>query len=134
MKKIIAIIEKASDGGFGVYCKKIQGATGYGETEAEAKENFLEILQEQAEYYKEKHSEFPAWYEAGAEVEYRYDFSGFFLAFPFFNVSKFAEELGINASLMRKYKEGLAFASEKQKSLIQQKFDEIRQKMNLVQF
>ena len=49
-------------------------------------------------------------------------------------MSKFAEEIGINASLMRKYKEGLAFASEKQKALIQGKFNEIKQKMNLVQF
>ena len=45
-----------------------------------------------------------------------------------------SDEKGINTSLMRKYKEGLAFASEKQKALIQEKFNEIKQKMNLVQF
>lgn len=134
MKKIVAIIEKASDGGFGIYCKEIEGAVGYGETEAEAKEDFMEILQEQAEYYEEKKGTLPDWYSENIEVEYRYDFSGFFLAFPFVNASKFAEAVGINASLMRKYKEGLAFASEKQKALIQNKFNEIQQKMNLVQF
>lgn len=134
MKKIVAIIEKASDGGFGIYCKEIEGAVGYGETEAEAKADFNEILEEQAEYYEEKKGALPDWYSENMEIEYRYDFSGFFLAFPFLNASKFAEEVGINASLMRKYKEGLAFASEKQKALIQNKFNEIKQKMNLVQF
>ena len=134
MKKITLIIEKAEDGGYGVYSKEISGVIGYGLTENEAKEDAQEILEEQAEFYREKHGAFPEWYSKNMQIEYRYDFSGFFLAFPFFNVSKFAEEIGINASLMRKYKEGLAFASEKQKALIQEKFNEIKQKMNLVQF
>lgn len=134
MKKVTAIIEKASDGGFGVYCKEIAGAVGYGEIEADAKADFLEILHEQADFYKEKHGVFPSWFAENLEIEYKYDFSGFFLAFPFVNATKFAQEIGINASLMRKYKEGLAFASEKQKALIQNKFSEIQQKMNLVQF
>nr|DAS98751.1 MAG TPA: putative nuclease [Caudoviricetes sp.] len=134
MKKITLIIEKAEDGGYGVYSKEISGVIGYGLTENEAKEDAKEILEEQAEFYREKHGAFPEWYSKNMQIEYRYDFSGFFLAFPFFNVSKFAEEIGINASLMRKYKEGLAFASEKQKALIQEKFNEIKQKMNLVQF
>ena len=133
MKKITLIIEKAEDGGYGVYSKEISGVIGYGLTENEAKEDAKEIL-EQEELYREKHGAFPEWYSKNMQIEYRYDFSGFFLAFPFFNVSKFAEEIGINASLMRKYKEGLAFASEKQKALIQEKFNEIKQKMNLVQF
>ena len=134
MKKITLIIEKAEDGGYGVYSKEISGVIGYGLTENEAKEDAKEILEEQAEFYREKHGAFPEWYSKNMQIEYRYDFSGFFLAFPFFNVSKFAEEIGINASLMRKYKEGLAFASKKQKALIQEKFNEIKQKMNLVQF
>ena len=134
MKKITLIIEKAEDGGYVVYSKEISGVIGYGLTENEAKEDAKEILEEQAEFYREKHGAFPEWYSKNMQIEYRYDFSGFFLAFPFFNVSKFAEEIGINASLMRKYKEGLAFASEKQKALIQEKFNEIKQKMNLVQF
>ena len=134
MKKITLIIEKAEDGGYGVYSKEISGVIGYGLTENEAKEDAKEILEEQAEFYREKHGAFPEWYSKNMQIEYRYDFSGFFLAVPFFNVSKFAEEIGINASLMRKYKEGLAFASEKQKALIQEKFNEIKQKMNLVQF
>jgi hypothetical protein len=36
--------------------------------------------------------------------------------------------------LMRKYKERIAFAGEKQKAIIQQRFNEIINKMSTVQF
>jgi len=134
MGKIVAIIEKASDGGYGVYTKAVDGVCGYGLTEEEAKQDFSDIIEEQADFYKDKKGVYPDWYSDGIEVEYKYDFSGFFTAFPFFNVSQFAVALGINPSLMRKYKEGLAFASEKQKAIIQDKFNEIVSKMTLVQF
>ena len=67
-------------------------------------------------------------------MEYRYDLTAFFLAFPFINVSEFAKSIGINPSLMRKYKNGLAAAGEKQKNLIQSKLTEIVQKMERVKF
>lgn len=54
MKTIVAIIEKAEDGGYGVYTKSVQGAYGYGLTEQEAKNDFVDVLNEQAEFYKEK--------------------------------------------------------------------------------
>lgn len=134
MKTIVAILEKAEDGGYGVYTKSVQGAYGYGLTEQEAKNDFVDVLNEQAEFYKEKKGMFPEWYTENLSIDYKYDFSGFFKAFPFFNVSQFAQAVGINPSLMRKYKEGLAFASEKQKATIQDKFNEIVTKMSLVQF
>ena len=134
MKTVTAIIEKASDGGFGVYVLDLPGVCGYGESELEAKQDFKEVLEEQATFYKEKKGVFPDWYSENLKIEYRYDFSGFFKAFPFFNVSKFAEEVDINPSLMRKYKEGLAFASEKQKTIIQGKLKEIVENLSLVRF
>lgn len=133
MKTIIAIIEKASDGGYGIYTKDIDGGFASGLTEQEAREDFLETLKEQAEYYYERTGNYPDWFP-DYTVEFRYDLSGFFLTFPFFNVSKFAEAIGINASLMRKYKEGLAFASEKQKEIIQNGLKDILKKMSAVQF
>lgn len=131
---MVAIIEKGTDGLYGVYTNQVQGAYGFGETEQEAKADFKEILHEQALFYKEKKGSYPHWYSEDLTIEYRYDFSGFFLAFPFFNASKLAQALGINPSLMRKYKEGLAYASEKQKNMIQQRFNLIKEKINLVQF
>jgi predicted RNase H-like HicB family nuclease len=132
--KFKAVIEKADDGGYAVYAPSVSGGYGSGLTEDEAKGDFLQVIEEQAKYYKEKNGEYPQWYKNGYEVEYCYDVSAFFLSFPFINASKFAETIGINPSLMRKYKEKHAFAGEKQKALIQQRFNEIINKMNTVQF
>ncbi len=110
------------------------GAYGFGLTEQEAKEDFLSVLEDQAEYYKEKHGEYPSWYKAGYLIDYVYDLSGFFEAFPFINASKFANEIGMNESVMRKYKGKIVTASEKQKLLIQEKYDEILSRMAAVRF
>lgn len=134
MKVITAIIEKASDGGYAIYCKEIPGLLGSGLTEGEVKDDFMQVLEEQAEYYKERRGEFPDWYRNGYEVEYRYDMSALFLSFPFINASEFAQYVGINASLMRKYKSGLVTAGEKQKNLIQEKWSEIIKNMERVRF
>ena len=50
MKKIKAIIEKANDGGISVYSEDVNGAYGFGLTEQEAKDDFMSVLEEQAEY------------------------------------------------------------------------------------
>lgn len=134
MKTITAIIEKSTDGGYSVYTKDVKGAIGYGLTEAEAREDFESVLEEQSEYFQERNGAEPDWAKAGYTIDYRYDFSGFFHAFPFINAAEFARSIGINPSLMRKYKNGLAFASEKQKMAIQSKFNEIVSNMASVQF
>ncbi|MDR1403450.1 MAG: type II toxin-antitoxin system HicB family antitoxin [Tannerellaceae bacterium] len=134
MKTIVAIIEKASDGGYGIYTQDMDGGIASGLTEEEARKDFLEVLEEQAGFYRERTGKYPDWFSEGYTVEFRYDLSGFFLAFPFFNVSRLAEAVGINPSLMRKYKEGLAFAGEKQKEIIQHGLNDIIKKMSAVQF
>lgn len=134
MKKIKAIIEKANEGGISIYSEDVKGAYGFGLTEREAKDDFISVLEEQAEYYKERHGELPAWYKAGYSVAYVYDISGFFEAFPFINASKFAEEIGMNASVMRRYKGKIVTASDKQKALIQERYKDILKRMEAVQF
>lgn len=134
MKKIKAVIERAVDGGISVYTEDVKGCYGFGMSEKEAKEDFMSILEEQAEYYKERHGEYPEWFLSGFDVEYVYDMSGFFEAFPFINASKFAKEVGVNASLMRKYKGRIVTASEKQRALIQSGYNEILKRMNSVRF
>lgn len=133
MKKIVAIIEKGDDGGYCIYaaddCVPVVGS---GMTEQEARQDFEEVMGEQAEYMKEQTGTYPEWH--GAEVEYRYDMSGFFLSFPFINATEFARSIGINPSLMRKYKNGLTAASERQKNLIQDKFTEIVKQLDRVRF
>ncbi|WP_308547783.1 type II toxin-antitoxin system HicB family antitoxin [uncultured Parabacteroides sp.] len=134
MKKIKAIIEKANDGGISIYSEDVNGAYGFGLTEQEAKEDFLSILEEQAEYYNDEHGEYPAWHRSGYNVEYVYDISGFFEAFPFINASKFAEVIGINGSVMRKYKGKIVTASERQKAIIQSRYNDILKRMEAVRF
>lgn len=134
MKTINAIIEKSDGGGVSVYSEDVNGAYGFGMTEAEAKDDFLSVLEEQAEFYEEKHGTTPDWFKGGYTVTYKYDLSGFFEAFPFINASRFAKEMGINSSVMRKYKGKIVAASDKQKSLIQSRYNEIIKRMEQVRF
>ena len=135
MKKVDVIIEKSDEGGYGIYAPSAPGLFGYGLTEAEAKESLQEALESALEEYEERGNGLPEWLGDGqVEFEYKYDFSAFFKRFPFFNVSEFARSININPSLMRKYKEGHAFASENQKALIQRKFKELLIELNAVQF
>ena len=137
MKKTIAVIEKASDGGYGIHCPDLIGVAlyGYGLTEDEAKENLSENMESIMEYYEEENKNIPDVLNNGKiEFDYRYDFSGFFKAYPFFNVSELAVMVGINPSLMRKYKNGLAFASREQRKKIELGIHSISNKLSTVQF
>ena len=131
-KKVLAIIEKGEDGGYSIYAKDLNGVYGFGLNEKEAKEDFAEVLSEQIEFMQQRtgnKSEFSA-----KDIEYKYDFTGFFKSFPYFNISELAKELGVNSSLLRRYKTGSAQASEKQKERIQECFDEMVNKLQAVKF
>lgn len=135
MKKIVAVIEKGGDGGYGIYAADDAiPVVGDGMTEQEAREAFETCLHEQVEYMKQCLGHYPEWYDAHVVVEYHYDMTAFFMAFPFINVSELAKSIGINPSLMRKYKSGIAKAGAKQKDLIQHKFDEILGRLSIVKF
>lgn len=134
MKKIKVIIEKSKEGGYGIYAPDLP-LWGYGLSEEEAKESLNDALESALEEYEERGEGLPDWLGDGnVKFEYKYDLSGFFLSYPFINVSEFAKYIGINSSLMRRYKNGLAVAGEKQKMLIQEKLNEIVKNMSTVQF
>jgi predicted RNase H-like HicB family nuclease len=134
-KKLVAIIEKAEDGGYGIYVPEVEFLFGYGLTEQEAKQDLQEILEEKIEDYKEQGVEIPAKLNNSNIVfDYRYDFSGFFQAFPFFNVSALAKEAGLNSSLLRKYKEGHAVASPVQKKRLEGTIHGIAKRLNAAAF
>jgi len=135
--KIVAVIEKTSDGGYGIYCPDLQGIAlyGYGLTEQEAKENLQENLEMVLDHYEEEDLPLPEMLGNGkVNFEYKYDFSGFFKAYPVFNVSELAISIGINSSLMRKYKNGLAFASPVQREKIEQGIHTLSKRLSTVQF
>lgn len=131
MEKVIAMIERGTDGLFAVYSEELPGVIGSGMTEEEAKKDFFEVKEEQVEYYREKTGKLPDWHSA--EIEFRYSLGAFFMAFPYINATQFARNIGINPSLMRKYKMGLAAASDKQKGIIQEQLNLLTEKLQHVQ-
>lgn len=106
--KIVAIIEKGSDGLYSVRSEQNVGRSyfgGFGESVKVAKADFMESVTE-------------AFAEAGQSLEgvtiaYTYDVPSFFNAFDYLNASKFAAYAGINESKMRQYKAGVAYPNEK---------------------
>jgi len=69
MKTIVAVIEKAEDGGYGIYCPELKSVAlyGYGLTEQEAKENLSAIL----EHYEEENEIIPENISGDVSFEYK---------------------------------------------------------------
>ena len=116
-KVIKAILERGEDGGFVAYSNSVPGVYANGQTEEEVKEEFVLMMEEQAEFMKERTGELPEF--AGAKVEFTYALSALFQAYPFLNASAFAKWIGINPSLMRKYKADISVPQGKNRELIQ---------------
>lgn len=110
--KVTAIIEKGNDNFFSIFTEEDVSNFafgGYGETVAEAREDYMTCIQEMREIAQEEGKEFPE----DIEVEFRYDIPSFFNYFDWINISAFAKQAGINESKMRAYKAGISTASEK---------------------
>ncbi len=110
--KVTAVIEKGSDNFFSIYTEEDYpgcGFGGYGESVAEAREDYMASIREMRELALEEGKAFPE----DIQVEFRYDIPSFFNYFDWINISAFAKQAGINESKMRAYKAGLSTASEK---------------------
>ena len=119
MKKVIAIIEKGTDGTYGIYSPELENVIiGSGETVAEAKEDFENSYNEVVEFFIDEKNNVPEELK-NIQFDYRYDLSAFYNAHPYLNVSKLAEHLHVNASLMRQYRRG-QYISEEQVLRIQE--------------
>lgn len=70
--RLTAIIERACDGGFTIHAPKVAGVYDPAPTEREAKEEFVEMLQEQAEDAFERDGVYPDWFVDGVlpEIDY----------------------------------------------------------------
>ena len=119
MKSLKAIIEKGSDGFYSIYMPEIAGLYGAGETESEAKENLQEAIEMAIDHVEEtgEYDDYAPLLE-NHTIEYSYDLSGFFKTFDIFDVTALSKRIGINASLMRRYKTGMSKASVAQKRKI----------------
>ena len=88
MKVLTAIIEKSSNGGYGVYLPDIPGYTGLGDTENDAKNDLREAINEVVYYCKEQGITDNI-YGGNVEFDYRYDFSNT----PFKRRQQFEKEI-----------------------------------------
>ncbi len=112
--KILAIIEKGTDGLYSIYSDDMllnHGLGGYGSSVEEAKADFMESIKEAKGLITEESIPLPNEMEY-IDVTFKYDLQSFFNYFDWINVSQFAKKAGINESKMRQYKNGLAFAGE----------------------
>lgn len=110
--KLIVTIEKQSDGTYIAYNTNVDGLSliGTGNTVSEAKEDFNNSMIEVAETYEE--NEVPKCLKA--TPVFKFDLASLFEYYSMLNVSAFARFVGINSTLMRQYKQGNTYISEKQ--------------------
>jgi predicted RNase H-like HicB family nuclease len=135
MKSLKAIIEKGSDGFYSIYMPEIAGLYGTGETEEEAKENLKDAIEMAIDHVEETGD--TTYYAPLLEkhiVEYAYDLSGFFKTFDIFDVTAFSKKIGINSSLMRRYKTGMSKASVAQKTKILDGIYSVANELHAVKF
>jgi predicted RNase H-like HicB family nuclease len=132
-KKIKAIIEKASDGGYGIYLPDIPGYVGIGYSEGDAKKDLREAINLVVEDCKDRG--IPDDINGGnVEFDYRYDLSGFLKRFDIFNVSALAKVVGINSGLMRQYKAGKTYISAARKQQIETRIHTLANELSKVRF
>lgn len=129
--KLTAIIERNEENYYMVssdceICDCIFG--GYGHSVKEAKEDFMNSIEEMREISVEEGKDFPD----NIDVEFKYDVPSFFNFFDFINISKFAARAGINESKMRQYKIGSAFASEATTKKIMETINQIALELQAV--
>lgn len=132
MNRILVIIEKGIDGRYSVYTPDTKSTVlnGQGNTVEEAIEDLKVSMEEIIESYQEVDGKIPEELQGLIEFEYKYDVPSLFNFFDEINLTKFSRKIGVNASLMRQYKNGLAFASQKQVEKIKNGLHELGRQLN----
>lgn len=116
MGKIKVIIEKGTDGRFSAYTPNLKATVlnGQGNSVDEAINDMMISLKEVIETYQDSNEKVPDEISEPVDFVYKYDVQSLFNYFDEINLTAFSQKVGINASLLRQYKNGLSFASEKQ--------------------
>lgn len=132
MKKILVVIEKGSDGLFSAYTPETQSTVlnGQGPTVDEAIADLKESFHEVIESYNEADGHIPDELQEPVVFEYKYDVPSLFNHFDEINMTTFSRKIGINPSLLRQYKNGLAFASIKQVEKIKNGLHELGKQLS----
>ncbi len=135
MKKILVIIEKGTDGTYSAYTPETKSTVlnGQGNTAEEAIADLKEAMMELIESYQEAEGKVPDELIGLVEFEYKYDVPSLFNYFDEINITSFSRKIGINSSLLRQYKNGLAFASQKQAEKIKKGLHELGRQLSSAQ-
>ena len=116
--KAFVIIEK-DETGFAACTENLTTVLhGSGSSVQEAKEELIAGYQDLLDYYVAIGEPVPDELK-DLSFEYKYDISAMFNVFDFLNASKFATWVGISPSLMRHYKSGDTYISQKQAKKIE---------------
>ena len=116
--KALVIIEKDQTG-YAAFTDNLTTVLhGSGASVQEAKDELISGYQELLDYYVAKGEPIPEELK-DLSFEYKYDISAMFNVFDFLNASKFAAWVGISPSLMRHYKSGDTYISQKQAKKIE---------------
>ena len=122
--KTLVIIEK-DEKGFSAFTEDLPVViNGSGATVEEARAELLAGYRDLLAYYDDRGEPVPEELK-DLSFEYKYDISAMFNVFDFLNASKFAEWIGISPSLMRHYKSGDTYISQKQAKKIESGLHEI---------
>ena len=135
MKTILVIIEKGTDGFYSAYTPETVSTVlnGQGHTVEEAIEDLKVSMEEVIESYLETDGQVPEELQGDIDFEYKYDVPSLFNFFDEINMTTFSRKIGINASLLRRYKNGFAFASEKQVMKIKNGLHELGKQLSSAQ-
>lgn len=119
--KTTAIVELWDDKTISIYVPDFDGfnLNGQGKTVEESQKSLMSAVEDYKEMLTSTGKEIPSSL-LDIEFDYKYDIASFFECFKFISVSTFAKYAGINPSLMRQYKQRIAFASEAQKAKIEE--------------
>ncbi len=135
MRELTAVIEKGIDGNYSIYLPKIDGLYGSGTTEQEAKEELMNAIDSACEYAQNTNDwEDYFLLKNDFELIYKYDLSGFFKTYDFFDISALARYIGLNPSLLRRYKAGISKASTTTKNKVEKGIHEIAKQLSMAQF
>lgn len=134
MKTLNVVIEKGTDG-YGAYLEDVVGITGFGITVDEAKQDIIDSINEYVDFCKEEGIDYEEELNNSEQATfiYKFDLQNLFEHFSFINVTELAERIGMNPSLLRKYKKGITFAGEKQRQKIETALHEFGQELLNVQ-
>lgn len=132
--KLIAVIEKEKDG-YGIYVTNLKdhGLTGMGNSVESAKADLFEALDLLVSTYTDSEESIPKELNR-PEFIFKYDIPSFFEDFDCIKISKIGAKAGLNESLLRQYKNKLAFASEEQTNKIKNAIHELGKELLAVEF